>query len=188
MGYMCVAFVVIYFQLFRFLALFKLRLKRTSFRQIPGVTGRGARQLGRSAPVSLIGLGYYFGFGKSTLVPTQTSIFLWYIKDFPYTTFLMPLNKKVKLASFQENMLSHKTVFLSLCRSLWEDKLFYTLVPATRLFLMRRVWPYHTALLNKRRIEYLLLLRKRLTVKWTKCLKMESFKSLSLLGALQLFW
>ena len=46
----------------------------------------------------------------------------------------MPLDKKVKLASFQENMLSHKTVFLSLCRSLWEDKLLYTLVPAARLF------------------------------------------------------
>ena len=50
---------------------------------IPGVTGRGARQLGRSAPVSLIGLRYLFGFGKSTLVPTQTSVFLWYIIDFP---------------------------------------------------------------------------------------------------------
>ena len=48
--------------------------------------------------------------------------------------FLMPLDKKVTLASFQENMLSHKTVFLSLCRSLWEDKLLYTLVPAARLF------------------------------------------------------
>ena len=46
----------------------------------------------------------------------------------------MPLDKKVTLASFQENMLSHKTVFLSLCRSLWEDKLLYTLVPAARLF------------------------------------------------------
>ena len=46
----------------------------------------------------------------------------------------MPLDKAVKLASFQENMLSHKTVFLSLCRSLWEDKLLYTLVPAARLF------------------------------------------------------
>ena len=46
----------------------------------------------------------------------------------------MPLDKKVKLASFQENMLSHKTVFLSLCRSLWEDKLLHTLVPAARLF------------------------------------------------------
>ena len=49
---------------------------------IPGVTGRGARQLGRSAPVSFIGLRYLFGFGKSTLVPTQTSVFLWYIIDF----------------------------------------------------------------------------------------------------------
>ena len=46
----------------------------------------------------------------------------------------MPLDKKVKLASFQENMLSHKTIFLSLGRSLWEDKLLYTLVPAARLF------------------------------------------------------
>ena len=46
----------------------------------------------------------------------------------------MPLDKAVKLASFQENMLSHKTVVLSLCRSLWEDKLLYTLVPAARLF------------------------------------------------------
>ena len=46
----------------------------------------------------------------------------------------MPLDKKVKLASFQENMPSHKTVFLSLCRSPWEDKLLYTLVPAARLF------------------------------------------------------
>ena len=46
----------------------------------------------------------------------------------------MPLDKKVTLASFQENMLSHKTVFLSLCRRLWEDKLLYTLVPAARLF------------------------------------------------------
>ena len=96
------------------------------FRSIPGVTGREALQLGRSAPVSLIGLGYFFGFGKSTLVPRQTSVFVWCILDFPYTTFLMPLDKKVKLASFQENMLSHKTVFLSLCRSLWEDKLLYT--------------------------------------------------------------
>ena len=90
--------------------------------------------MGRSAPVSLIGLGYFFGFGESTLVPTQKSIFLWYIIDFPYTMFLMPLDKKVTLTSFQENMLSHKTVFLSLCRSLWEDKLLYTLVPAARLF------------------------------------------------------
>ena len=49
---------------------------------IPSVTGRGARQLGRSAPVSLIDLGYFFGFGKSTLVPRQTSVFLWYIIDF----------------------------------------------------------------------------------------------------------
>ena len=73
---------------------------------IPGVTGREARQLGRSAPVSLIGLGYFFGFGKSTLVPRQTSVFLWYIIDFPYSTFLKPLDKKVKLASFQENMLT----------------------------------------------------------------------------------
>ena len=101
---------------------------------IPGVSGRGALQLGRSSPVSLIGLGYFFGFGKSTLVPTETSIFLGYIIDFTYTAFLMPRQKKVKLASFQENMLSHKTVFLSLCRSLWEDKLLYTLVPAARLF------------------------------------------------------
>ena len=31
-------------------------------------------------------------------------------------------------------MPSHKTVFLSLCGSLWEDKLLYTLVPAARLF------------------------------------------------------
>ena len=31
-------------------------------------------------------------------------------------------------------MLSHKTVVLSLCRSLWEDKFLYTLVPAARLF------------------------------------------------------
>ena len=51
----------------------------------------------------------------------------------------MPLDKAVKLASFQENMLSHKTVFLSLCRSLWEDKLLYTLVPAARLF-SRAAW------------------------------------------------
>ena len=101
---------------------------------IPSVTGREARQLGRPAPVSLIGLGYFFGFGKSTLVPTQTSVFLWYIIDFPYTTFLMPLDKAVKLAAFLENMLSHKTVFLSPCRSLWEHKLLYTLVPAARLF------------------------------------------------------
>ena len=76
---------------------------------IPVVTGRGALQLGRSAPVSLIGLRYFFGFGKSTLVPTHTSIFLGYIIDFKYTTFLMLLDKKVKLASFQENMLSHET-------------------------------------------------------------------------------
>ena len=48
--------------------------------------------------------------------------------------FLMPLDKKVTLASFQEDMLGHKTVFLSLCRSLWEDKLLYTLVFAARLF------------------------------------------------------
>ena len=101
---------------------------------IPGVTGRGALQLGRSALASLIGRGYFFGFGKSTLVPTQTSIFLKYIIDFTYTTFLMPLDKKFKLASFQENMLSYKTIFLTLCRSLWEDKLLYTLVPAARLF------------------------------------------------------
>ena len=46
----------------------------------------------------------------------------------------MPLDKKVTLASFQENMLSHKTVFLSLCRRLWEDKLLHTLVSAARLF------------------------------------------------------
>ena len=31
-------------------------------------------------------------------------------------------------------MPSHKTVLLSLCGSLWEDKLLYTLVPAARLF------------------------------------------------------
>ena len=86
--------------------------------------------MGRSAPVSLIGLGYFFGFGKST---SCSSVFLWYIIDFP-ATFLMPLDKKVKLASFQENMLSHKTVVLSLCTSLWEDKLLYTLVPAARFF------------------------------------------------------
>ena len=36
--------------------------------------------------------------------------------------------------------------------------------------------------------ELLLMLRKRLTVKWTKCLRMELFKSLFLPGALQLFW
>ena len=48
--------------------------------------------------------------------------------------FLMSLDKKVTLASFQENMPRHKTVFLSLCRRLWEDKLLYTLVPAARLF------------------------------------------------------
>ena len=70
----------------------------------------------------------------STLVPTQTSVFQGYIIDFTYTAFLVSLDTKVKLASFQENMLSHKTVFLSLCRSLWEDKLLYTLVPAARLF------------------------------------------------------
>ena len=52
----------------------------------------------------------------------------------------MPLDKKVTLASFQENMLSHKTVFLSLCRSLWEDKLLYTLVPAARLFSRAACW------------------------------------------------
>ena len=46
----------------------------------------------------------------------------------------MPLDKAVKLAAFLENMLSHKTVFLSPCRSLWEHKLLYTLVPAARLF------------------------------------------------------
>ena len=46
----------------------------------------------------------------------------------------MPLDKNVKLASFQENMLSHKMVFLSLCRSLREDKLLYTLVSAATLF------------------------------------------------------
>ena len=46
----------------------------------------------------------------------------------------MPLDKAVKLAAFLENMLSHKTVFLSPCRSLWEHKLLHTLVPAARLF------------------------------------------------------
>ena len=40
----------------------------------------------------------------------------------------MPLGKKVTLASFQENILVHKTVFLSLYRSLWEDQLLYTLI------------------------------------------------------------
>ena len=90
--------------------------------------------MGRSAPVSLIGLGYFFGFGKSTLFPTQKSVFQGCIIDYTYTAFLMPLDKKVKLASFQENMLSYKTVFPSLCRSLWEDKLLYALVPAARLF------------------------------------------------------
>ena len=64
--------------------------------------------MGRSAPVSLIGLGYFFGFGKSTLVPMQTSVFQGYIIDFTYTAFFMPLHKKVRLASFQGNMLSHK--------------------------------------------------------------------------------
>ena len=145
---MCVAFVVIYFQLFRFQALFKLRLKRARFRQIyliiAGVTGGEALQLCRSAPVSLIGLDYFFGFGELTLVPTQTSIFLGCIIDFTCTTFLMPLGKKVKLVSFQENMLSHKTVFLSLCRSLWEDKLLYTLVPAARLFFSCGVFGHIT--------------------------------------------
>ena len=60
-------------------------------------------------------------------------VFQGYIIDFTFTAFLMPLDKKAKLASFQEKMLSHKTVCLSLCRSLWEDKLLYTLVPAARL-------------------------------------------------------
>ena len=63
------------------------------------------------------------------------------INNFPLTSSLQNtetryfvLCKNVKLASFQENMLIRKTVFPSLCRSLWEDKLLYTLVPAARLF------------------------------------------------------
>ena len=63
------------------------------------------------------------------------------ISNFPLTSSLQNtetryfvLCKNVKLASFQENMLIRKTVFPSLCRSLWEDKLLYTLVPVARLF------------------------------------------------------
>ena len=83
----------------------------------------------------LIDLGYFTGLKKSTLLPTQTPIFLGYIIDSTKTAFLMPLDKKIKFASLREDLLSHKTASLkSLQKFVGKINSFTLVVPAARLY------------------------------------------------------
>ena len=83
----------------------------------------------------LIDLGYFIGLKKSTLLPTQTPIFLGCIIDSTKTAFLMPLDKKIKFASLREDLLSHKTVSLkSLQKFVGKINSFTLVVPAARLY------------------------------------------------------
>ena len=79
---------------------------------------------------------------------------LGYIIDYTYTTFLMPLDKKVKLASFQENMLNLATrqYFLVFAEVYGKLNSFTLLYLPPGCFLVRRVWPYHTPLASPRAV------------------------------------
>lgn len=83
----------------------------------------------------LIDLGYFIALKKSSLIPTQTPIFLGYVIDSIKTAFLMPLDKKVKFASLREDLLSYKTVSLkSLQKFVGKINSFTLVVPAARLY------------------------------------------------------